>query len=234
MRAAPLTRHRAAQRRRSNAPALKPRRTDRRVLVPRHGGVVVHLQTLPGLVHHLLVLLLPAALAALAAAAAVFAAEAEGGGHHGIPRRQGAHGPRQEVPAAEAVGQEADAVGLHHVDDDHEDRQGDQWHADAHQDLPARHRQAEDGQREDQEAHKEVEGGEPAVLGGAVAEASRQPDGQPREGDGIPQQDAHDVEEEVAEGDLKRNQAVRWTLAMRSLFTLVVYCISMLTFYNQW
>lgn len=112
------------------------------VLVCRHGGVVVHLQTLGAVLSDLFILDTAAALAALAAAAAVFAAEAEGRGHHAVPRLHGVQGPGQEVPVAQEVGQVAGASRLHHVDDDHEDNQHNDGHANAHHDLPASERQA--------------------------------------------------------------------------------------------
>lgn len=177
-----------------------------RVLVVRQGRVVVHLQAgFAAPPDHLLVLLL-AALAALAAAAAVFPAEAEHGGHHSVPGRQRAHGPRQEFPGAEAFREEAGAARLHHVDDDDEDDQQDDGSADAQQDRPAGQRQAEHAQGEDQEAQDEVEAGKPAVFGCFVAKASGQPDGHPHERDGVPEQDPHDVEEEVAQCNLQQEQ----------------------------
>lgn len=176
------------------------------VLALRQGRVVVHLQAL---CLHLLLL-----AAALAAAAAVSAAEAQGRGHHGIPRRHGVQGPRQEVPGAQDLGQVVRPAALHHVDDDDDDDQHYQRHGDADQHLPAGHGEAEHAQGHDQEAQDEIEGGEPAVLGRVVSQPSGQPNGQPHEGERVPNQDPHYVEEEMAEGNLgggeKKENAVNF------------------------
>lgn len=96
-------------------------------------------------------------------------------------------GPGQKVPAAEDPGQEAGAARLHHIDNDHKDNQHNDGSADADQDLPASQREAKHSQRENQKAQDEVEGSEPAVFGRMVPQPSGQPDGNPCEGDWIPQ-----------------------------------------------
>lgn len=158
------------------------------VLIPRHGRIIVHLQTLHAAPPDLVVLVaLFAALAALAAAAAALATEAHAGSHHRVPGRHGVQGPGQEVPGAQDPGQEAGTASLHHVDNDHKDDQHNDGHADADQDLPAGYRQAEHSQRQNQEAQEEVEGGEPTVFGRMVPQPPGQPDGHSHEGDWIPQ-----------------------------------------------
>lgn len=93
-------------------------------------------------------------------------------------------------------------MGLHHVDDDDGDDQHYERYGDAHQHLPAGHGEAEHGHGHNQEAQDEIEGGKPAVLGRVVPEPSGQPNGQPHEGEWVPNQDPHYVEEEMAERNL--------------------------------
>lgn len=150
---------------RSNVLISKVRRLC--VVVERPGWVVVHLQA--AFPDRLLVVAL-AAVGAFAAAAAAFAAEAERGGHQRVPGRHRVQRPGQEVPAAQHLGQEARAAGLHHVDHDHEDNQHDYGHAHADHGDPAGHGQAKHGQRDDQETQDEIEDGEPAVFRRAVAQ----------------------------------------------------------------
>ena len=130
-------------------------------------------------------------------------------------------GAGQEVPGAQHSGQEPCAAFLHHVDHDGEDNQHHHRHANAHQCLPAGQRQAKHCQGQDQEAQEEVERGEPAVFGRAVAQGPGQPDGQPGEGYGVPQQDAHDVEEEMTQCDLEgggiQRGALRFTTTLELL-----------------
>lgn len=177
-----------------------------RVLVFSHGRVIVHLQTwLPVRADRFVLLLFLAALGALAAAAAVFAAEARGRGDDAVPRGQRVQGPGQKLPVAEELGQVAWAVRLHYVDNNRSDNYSNNRHANADQDLPTSHRQSKYGQGENQEDQDEVDDGKPAVFGGFVPQPSGQPDGQPHEGDWVPQYDAKDVEEEMAKCNLEKN-----------------------------
>lgn len=186
------------------------------IFISCHGGIVVHLQTLLAAPAHLFLVFFVAALAPLAAAAAVGAAETEHGGHRSVPRRHRVQRLGQKLPGAEQLGQVARAARLHHIDNDHKDNQHNDGHADANQDLPAGQRQAEHSHGHNQEAQDEVEGGKPAVLGRMVSKPSGQPDGHPHEGDWIPQQDTHDVEEEMTKCNLEENTEDIQTVSVRS------------------
>lgn len=165
-------------------------------LVLGHGRIVVDLYVL--CIH-----LLTSAALALATAAAVLAAAREARGHHSVPWRHRVQGPRQEVPSAQHPGQLVRPATLHHIDDDDHNEQRHEGHGHAHQDLPAGHGQAKYGQRQHQEAKDEVKDGKPAVLGCAVSQPSGQPDGHPHEREGVPNCNAKNVEEEMAEGNLE-------------------------------
>lgn len=166
--------------------------------------VVVHLQTLPVLLASLLLVLAVAATTALAAAAAACAAEAHDRCHHAVPRRQRVERLWQEVPVLQHLRQELWAVRLQDVDDHHKQDQHYDGHSHTDQHLPASDGQAEHGEWHDEEAQHQVDGGEPTVLGRVVAQALSQADGHTREGDGVPQEDPKDVEEEVTQGYLER------------------------------
>lgn len=142
--------------------------------------------------------------AALAAAAAS-PAEGHAGGDHSVPGFEGAQRRGQEVPAAEEWRQEPRAAFLHDVHQHHNDGKDQQGHSNPHQHRPARDGEAQDRQREEEKAQEEIQRCEPAVLGRAVAQSFGQSDGDAREGDGIPQQDPADVEEEVTERNLEKN-----------------------------
>lgn len=174
------------------------------IVVERQGRIVVHLHA--PFPRHFLVAAL-AAVGALAAAAAASAAEAEHGGDQGVPGRQRVQRPRQEVPAAQHPGQVARPAGLHHVDHDHKDDQHHDGHAHAHHGDPAGHGQAEHGQGDDQEAQDEIEDGEPAVFGRAVPQPPSEPYRYSHEGDWVPDDDTHDIEEEMAESNLRGKHA---------------------------
>lgn len=124
-------------------------------------------------------------------------------GDQPVQRFEGAHPARQEVPRLELGGQAAGAASLHHVHHDDEDAHPQERGPDAGHHPPAGQREAEHQRRQQQEAEEEVEDGEPAVLGRALAQDARHPDGETQGGEGVPEQDAQDVEEEVAEGDLR-------------------------------
>lgn len=160
-----------------------------RVLVFRHGWIVVHLQALCAILPNLFHLLLSivAAFATFTAAATAPATQAQRGRHRHVPRCHGVQRSWQEVPSAQDFGQEAWAAGLHDIYNDHKDDQCNDGHANANQNLPTGQRQAKDAEGQHQEAQEEVEGSEPTVFGGMVPQASGQPDGHPHEGDGIPQ-----------------------------------------------
>lgn len=166
-----------------------------------------------------LLLQVPAALAAVAAlaathhaahttadAAAAAATSLEAGGGQGddvVPGFQGMHAQGQEIPVPELQRQDARAAGLQHPDAHDQEHQQDDGHAHAHQHWPARQRQAEHRQRGQEEEEDEVEDREPAILGRDVAQAFSQTDGQSGEWDWVPQQDSGDVEEKMAQGNLK-------------------------------
>lgn len=119
-----------------------------------------------------------------------------------VQRLHGAHPARQEVPRLELGGQATGTVSLHHIDHGDEDAHPQEWGPNAGHHSPAGHRQAQHQRRQQQEAQEQVEDGEPAVLGCALTQDTRHPDGEAQGGEGVPEQDAQDVEEEVAEGDL--------------------------------
>lgn len=167
-------------------------------LVLGHGRIVVDLNVI--CLH-----LLTSATLAFATAAAVLAAARQARGHHGVPRCHWVQGAWQEVPRAQHPGQAVRPAALHHIDDDDHNEQRHEGHGHAHQDLPAGHGQAKYGQGKYQEAKDEVKDGKPAVLGCAVPQPSGQPDGQPHERDGVPNCNAKNVEEEMAECNLKEN-----------------------------
>ena len=121
-----------------------------------------------------------------------------------VQRLEGAHPRRQEVPALERGGQVARAARLQHVDGGDEGGHAQQGGGHAHQGAPAGQRQPQHQGGQQQEGQQQVEHGEPAVLGGALAQRAGHADGQPGGRDGVPQQDAQDVEEQVAQGDLER------------------------------
>jgi len=158
-------------------------------------GVV---QPQPGLVAGGALALLPA----LGAAAAVGAAE-RGAGDEPVEGLQRVHPGGEEVPGLQPFGQAAGAARLQRVHQPHEEEEAEEGCAHPHQRLPARHGDAEDEGGQQEEADEEVQHGEPAVLGRALAQRLGHADGQAGEGQRVPQQDAGDVEEEVAEGNLQ-------------------------------
>lgn len=126
-----------------------------------------------------------------------------------IPGLQRVHPQRQEVPGLQLPRQDARAARLQDIEDHHHEDQEDDGHPHAHQHRPAGQREAEHGQRGQEEEEEQVEDGEPAVLGRDGAQSLGQADGQAGEGDRVPQNDARDVEEEVAQGDLKHKRGDR-------------------------
>lgn len=86
-------------------------------------------------------------------------------------------------------------------DQEHQQNDGDTH---AHQHWPACQGQAEHCQWGQEEEEDEVEDCEPAILGRDVAQAFSQTDGQAGEWNWVPQQYSRDVEEEMAQGNLKQ------------------------------
>lgn len=84
------------------------------------------------------------------------------------------------------------------------DRQNDgsKRNAGSHHHAPPCHGQTEDDGREQKEAQDEVEDGEPAVRCRLLSQEPGHADGQAGERQGVPQEDAQDIEEEVTQGDL--------------------------------
>ena len=111
---------------------------------------------------------------------------------------------RDRLPAPQLSGQAPGPLGLYALDDAHGDGNGADGDENGGQHVPAQDGEAEDGQREQEEHADEVDDGEPAVLGRSVAQELGGGDGRPEEGQGVEDDDARDVEEEVAEGHLQR------------------------------
>ena len=124
--------------------------------------------------------------------------------HDVVEGLQGAQGPRQELPGPELGGQAAGPLGLHALHHAHEDGHQGDGDADGGQHVPAQDGQAEDPQGQQEEHADEVDDGEPAVLGRGVAQELGGRDGRAEEGQRVEDDDARDVEEEVAEGHLQR------------------------------
>lgn len=101
-------------------------------------------------------------------AAAISAAGDARGGDDIIPRPQGVHPPRKEVPIPKLLGEQAWLLLLQKVDGEHEDQGRKDGDGHSHQVGPTGHREAKHGQRDQEEAGDEVENGEPSVLGGDV------------------------------------------------------------------
>ena len=89
----------------------------------------------------------------------------------------------------------------HHDDYQHEEHR----YTNAYQHWPASHRQAEDQERQKEEAEDDVDNSKPAVGGSDVAKAFSQPDRDAGEGDWVPQSDARDVEKEVHKCNLEKS-----------------------------
>lgn len=112
------------------------------------------------------------------------------------------HPLRQEVPRLEPGGQTTGAVSLHHIHHGYEDGHSQERSPNTGHHPPARQREAEHQRGQEQKAKEEVKDSEPAVLGGALAQDTSHPDWETQEGKRIPEQNAKDVEEEMAQSDL--------------------------------
>ena len=124
-------------------------------------------------------------------------------GDEAVQRPERAHPGWQEVPGAQETWEEARPPGLQRVDEGDEDHDAGEGRRHAHHGPPSRHGQAEHQRGQQQEADHQVEHSEPAVMGRVLAQLFRHADGQARHGQGVPQQDPQNVEEEVAQGDLE-------------------------------
>lgn len=125
-------------------------------------------------------------------------------GDQAVERFERVHPLGQEVPRLELGGQVSGAVSLHHINHGNEDGHAQERSPDACHDPPARQREAQHQRGQEQEAEEKVQDREPAVLGSALAQDTRHPYRQTHEGERIPQQNAEDVEEEVTQSNLWR------------------------------
>lgn len=144
------------------------------------------------------------AVSAVRNLAAFAAAAAFGRKHpdHFVPGLQRVSPQREEVPGSQHRRQTRGLPLLQHIYHNDDDQHGQQGRSHADQHPPACQGEAEDEQGEEEEAADDVDHSKPAVGGSDVAQGFSHPDGEPSEGDGVPQDDARDVEQEVYEGDL--------------------------------
>ena len=92
---------------------------------------------------------------------------------------------------------------LQSVDDENDDEDDEDGTSYTEQHFPTEKRQSEDRSRKNEEHSEEINECEPTVLGRLVAQGFCHGDGDvSHEGDRIPDEDSHDVEEQVAHGDL--------------------------------
>lgn len=113
------------------------------------------------------------------------------------------HPSGEEVPALQFLWQVVWASGLKAVDEADENQDPCKGSSYSHHDLPPSHGEPEDQRRQKEETNDQVEHCEPAVLGGALPKGLGHADGQACARDGVPQEDTKDVEEEMAESNLK-------------------------------
>lgn len=110
----------------------------------------------------------------------------------------------QEVPILQLQRQPGASMRLQKVDDHHQGERADDGHQHRQHEGGAHQRDAEDEEGKDEEHGQQVHDGEPAIAGGDVAEHLGQWNGQTHARDGIEEQYAREVEEEMTQGQLQR------------------------------